>query len=276
VTHPAPVSGPRANRDDMSAAPRCLVFLIASVIALLAGCAAPSSPATTTSSPAGSAARAKAYDASNVDRQPVPKFMARPQYPAVMREQRISGEVVVDFIVDTNGDVQNAYAHRASHREFEAPAVAAVEKWKFAPGMKNGRAVPTHMQVPIQFSLNEPVVAPAAASPGVSFEIPTTPVPADTHDISQLDVMPVARFQARPQYPFALRRANIEGEAVTEFIVDTQGNVQRAYALRATHPEFADAAVAAVSKWKFKPGMKNGRTVNTRMQVPIVFTLNAR
>jgi hypothetical protein len=28
-------------------------------------------------------------------------------------------------------------------------------KWKFKPGRKSGRDVPTHMQVPIVFTLNE-------------------------------------------------------------------------------------------------------------------------
>ena len=39
--------------------------------------------------------------------------------------------------------------------QFEAAAVQAVSKWKFKPGRKGGRDVPTHMQVPIVFTLNE-------------------------------------------------------------------------------------------------------------------------
>jgi protein TonB len=97
----------------------------------------------------------KVFDISMLDQTPVPKFQARPQYPFEMRRAGISGEVVVDFIVDTNGDVQNAYAIRSSQREFEAAAVQAVNKWKFKPGRKGGRDVPTHMQVPIVFTLNE-------------------------------------------------------------------------------------------------------------------------
>ena len=97
----------------------------------------------------------KVFDISMLDQTPVPKFQARPQYPFEMRRAGIAGEVVVDFIVDTNGDVQNAYALRSSQREFEAAAVAAVTKWKFKPGRKGGRDVPTHMQVPIVFTLNE-------------------------------------------------------------------------------------------------------------------------
>lgn len=97
----------------------------------------------------------KVFDISMLDQQPVARFQARPQYPFEMRRAGISGEVVVDFIVDTNGDVQNAYALRSSQREFEAAAVQAVSKWKFKPGRKGGRDVPTHMQVPIVFTLNE-------------------------------------------------------------------------------------------------------------------------
>jgi protein TonB len=97
----------------------------------------------------------KVFDISMLDQTPIAKFQARPQYPFEMRRAGISGEVVVDFIVDTNGDVQNAYALRSSQREFEAAAVQAVSKWKFKPGRKGGRDVPTHMQVPIVFTLNE-------------------------------------------------------------------------------------------------------------------------
>jgi protein TonB len=95
------------------------------------------------------------FDISKLDQTPVPKYQARPQYPFEMRRAGIAGEVLVDFLVDTNGDVQNAYAVRSSQREFEAAAVQAVSKWKFKPGRKGGRDVVTHMQVPIVFTLNE-------------------------------------------------------------------------------------------------------------------------
>jgi protein TonB len=95
------------------------------------------------------------FDISKLDQQPVAKFQARPTFPFEMRRAGISGEVQVDFIVDTNGDVRNAFAAHSSQREFEAPAVQAVSKWKFKPGRKNGHAVFTHMQVPIVFTLSE-------------------------------------------------------------------------------------------------------------------------
>ncbi len=97
----------------------------------------------------------KVFDPSMLDQQPQARFQAKPQYPFEMRRAGIAGEVVVDFIVDDKGDVQNAFALRSSQREFEAAAVQAVSKWKFKAGRKGGKEVPTHMQVPIVFTLNE-------------------------------------------------------------------------------------------------------------------------
>jgi RNA polymerase sigma factor (sigma-70 family) len=128
---------------------------------------------------------------------------------------------------------------------------------------------------------------------------------------SKLDRLPRPIAQARPQYPFELRRAGIGGEAVVDFVVNERGEVVSARAIRsalggapattdvvkldpftvagnaanaasaATGLPVADmtkliedAAVAAVSQWKFAPGQKGGRPVGTHMQVPIVFALS--
>ena len=104
---------------------------------------------------AGTAApTGEVYDIAKLDQAPRPKLQARPQYPREMRQAGVKGEVTVDFIVDQDGNVQNAYALKSSRREFEAAAVEAVSQWKFSPGQKGGRAVNTHMQVPIVFSLS--------------------------------------------------------------------------------------------------------------------------
>ena len=92
-------------------------------------------------------------------------------------------------------------------------------------------------------------------------------------DPSKLDQQPQARAKVPPQYPFEMRRAGITGEVLVEFIVDSNGDVRNAFAVRSTQREFETAAVQAVSKWKFRPGKKGGRAVNTRMQQPISFSL---
>jgi protein TonB len=96
----------------------------------------------------------------------------------------------------------------------------------------------------------------------------------EVFDISKLDQIPVAKFQAAPQYPFEMRRAGITGEVLVDFIVTSEGDVRNAYAAHSTQREFEASAVLAVSKWKFRPGKRGGRAVNTHMQVPVGFTLS--
>jgi len=93
--------------------------------------------------------------------------------------------------------------------------------------------------------------------------------------LDMLDVQPSPRFQAKPVYPFEMRRAGITGEVVVAFIVDHRGNVRDATAIRSSQRDFEAAAVQAVGKWTFRPGRKNGQAVNTRMQVPVVFSITS-
>ena len=92
--------------------------------------------------------------------------------------------------------------------------------------------------------------------------------------LADLDQIPVVRYQAKPVYPFEMSRAGITGEVSVGFIVDTNGDVREAYAIKSTQREFEAAAVQSVTKWKFRAGKRGGKTVNTRMQVPIVFNLS--
>jgi protein TonB len=59
----------------------------------------------------------------------------------------------VEFVVDEAGRVMHPFVVRSSRAGFEAPTLRAVEKWRFEPGKKDGRAVRFRMQIPVTFSL---------------------------------------------------------------------------------------------------------------------------
>ncbi|MDB6128571.1 MAG: polymerase, sigma-24 subunit, subfamily [Verrucomicrobia bacterium] len=94
---------------------------------------------------------------------------------------------------------------------------------------------------------------------------------AATFEPAKLDLMPRVTTQVRPVYPSELSAAGVDGEVVVDFIVDSQGAVRNAYAAKSSQREFEASAIASVSQWKFEPGQKGGRMVNTHMQVPIVY-----
>jgi periplasmic protein TonB len=99
----------------------------------------------------GSGPGSRIFTPTQLDQQPEILVQARPSYPTALRQAGVGGEVVVDFVVDRGGVVRNVSAVRSTNREFEDSAIAAVSKWKFRAGMKDGRSVATHMQVPIEF-----------------------------------------------------------------------------------------------------------------------------
>lgn len=90
-------------------------------------------------------------------------------------------------------------------------------------------------------------------------------------NLADLDRVPEPILQPAPLFPISMRRESLTATVTVEFVVDTQGAVVGAFVLSSTNAGFDSAAVAGVSKWKFRAGVKQGRKVNTRMRVPIMF-----
>jgi TonB family protein len=75
-----------------------------------------------------------------------------------------------------------------------------------------------------------------------------------------------------PEYPKALYRKRVAGNATVSFKIDRRGRVEEAAVASASLPEFGEAALAAIRQWRFLPGVKHGRAVESRAQMPFNFT----
>lgn len=97
----------------------------------------------------------KIFNLADLDRVPEPVFQPAPAYPQAMKREGVSGVVVVEFIVDTDGRVIDAFAIESLYSGFNDAAVAGVRQWKFRAGIRGGHKVNTRMRVPIHFRLGE-------------------------------------------------------------------------------------------------------------------------
>ncbi len=101
-------------------------------------------------------------------RTPQIREQVGPTYPMKMRAANVQADVVVDFFVTAEGKVVGQKvvkittypslkeeSEMEAHLDFGASATEAVAKWTFDPGLKDGKPVATHMQVPVQFRLTE-------------------------------------------------------------------------------------------------------------------------
>lgn len=75
-----------------------------------------------------------------------------------------------------------------------------------------------------------------------------------------------------PIYPTMAQNAHVEGDVVIEAIIGVDGTVQDLRILRG-HPLLSEAALEAVSRWRYTPTLLNGVTVPVVMTVTVRFRL---
>jgi len=95
------------------------------------------------------------FNPDQVNQKPIARVQTQPNYPYEMSKQGISGEVLVEFVVDQKGDVIDSRVVRSSNREFEASALQAVQKWKFKAGRKGGQPVKVRVSQLLEFNLDD-------------------------------------------------------------------------------------------------------------------------
>lgn len=76
------------------------------------------------------------------------------------------------------------------------------------------------------------------------------------------------------KYPEDAKKKGLEGKVLVQFIISKQGEVTNVEVLEGFHPECNLAAAQIVAKSdKWNPGIKDGKTVNTQLVLPITFKL---
>ena len=74
-------------------------------------------------------------------------------YPQLAKSSRVSGDVVVDALIDTTGNVTTAKVISGPVLLQQA-AVETVRHWKYEPARLDGQAVAMHLTVTVRFRLN--------------------------------------------------------------------------------------------------------------------------
>jgi protein TonB len=79
-------------------------------------------------------------------------YSVQPEYPILARQTHISGNVVVNAVIDEHGNVVGARA-LSGHPLLIPAALKAVLQWKYEPTLLNGTPVAVEMEVTVHFNL---------------------------------------------------------------------------------------------------------------------------
>ena len=101
------------------------------------------------------------YDLTEVERLPSPRNMPdvsrwlQRNYPPLLRDSGVEGEVVVSFVVDEDGRAErnSIQVTSSSHPGFDETAIQAAERLRFRPAQLEGRAVRVRASLPIRFQV---------------------------------------------------------------------------------------------------------------------------
>ena len=104
-------------------------------------------------SPAAKKKPAKVYRAGNGVTAPVVLYKVEPQYTQEAKDRKIEGVVVLYAEIIPQGRVDTVKVTTSLDPGLDANAIAAVRKWKFKPGTKDGKPVTVAATIEVNFRL---------------------------------------------------------------------------------------------------------------------------
>jgi TonB family protein len=84
---------------------------------------------------------------------------------------------------------------------------------------------------------------------------------------------PQLLFKVEPEYSEEARKAKFQGTVVLYVVVDEKGMPRDLKVVRPLGLGLDEKAIEAVTKWRFKPGYKDGRPVAVAATIEVNFRL---
>jgi TonB family protein len=91
-------------------------------------------------------------------------FENKLKYPALAKEKKITGNVLVRFIIDTTGMVRKSWVVKGLGFGCDEEAMRIINSMpRWTPGKDSGKAVSIYLNLPVRFSLKSDVVSDQAS-----------------------------------------------------------------------------------------------------------------
>ncbi len=169
-----------------------------------------------------------------------------------------SGNFDAYLFVNREGSVDKVFVIEAPNQEIINIISEKLMKFKFAPGEKEGK--PTASRYKFHYNLY------TGSNLDATYFVAVEQMPAPVGGIQSIG--------ANVNYPEIAKRAGIQGRVFVKAYIDTSGNVVRAEIIKGIGSGCDEAAIEAVKKSKFTPGMQRGKKVNVQVSIPILFKLD--
>ena len=204
------------------------------------------------------------------------------QYPEAAKKAGVQGRVILQFVVDKDGSIDNVSVLRGVNPDLDKEAIRVVSNmpnWK--PGMQKGKPVKVKYTVPIAFSLPSEEIEKIDEMIVVGYQNTKTPDNAEVYEtVEQMPQFPggttgLMQYLAKNvKYPADAQKEGIQGKVFVQIIVDENGKVSNAKIVQGISPSLdAEALRVAYNMPQWRPGIKDGKPVSVKYAFPINFQL---
>ncbi len=163
------------------------------------------------------------------------------------------------LLLDENGNVEKILPVLTPGPEYSNLVAKEVSSWKFEPGQNDNKTVKSQfkwdLNIPGEISIDENEYKMAADS-----------MP-----------QPVGGMQALSRniiYPEKAKQNGTEGKVFLQVYIDETGRVVKTSIIKSAGDILDDAAVSALRKTRFTPGIVEGKPVKVKLVIPVVFKLS--
>lgn len=185
--------------------------------------------------------------------EPALIYKVDPEPTPEARNVKFSGVVLLNLIVNAKGLPENVHLLRGVGMGLDARAIEAVKQYRFRPAMLDGKPVPVELNVEVSFQ---------------NFDS-NGPAKAAGRDVSP----PKLIYQVEPQYTQAARKAKTAGIVLVNLTVDRNGRPTGVRIVHGVGNGLDKKAVDAVSKYRFRPAMQDGKPVARSLNVEVNFQI---
>jgi len=203
-----------------------------------------------------------------------PVSVVRPSYP---KHGKKRGLVNLKATITETGELKGLQAVSGPDA-LKQVALDAVRQWRYRPATINGIPVEVQHDIIVDFTKRDGVLL---GSDDLAPNLPMHP----TEDLNSLlrtgELLRIGRsvklpqqiFSPDPEYSDLARRNKYQGVCVLSLIVSTEGTTRDIYVVRPLGEGLDEKAIAAVSRWRFKPATKDGAPVAVAINVEVQFRL---
>lgn len=194
------------------------------------------------------------------------------KYPEAAIKNNEEGRVILQFTIKEDGSVTDVVVKLSVSKALDAEAVRVVSsmpKWK--PGKQNGKPVKTRYMMPVSFRLPDDAKAAPVKVVGDGILMSCDEMPQYPGGIPGV----MAYLSKNIKYPEDAVKNKTEGRVVVEFVINADGSVSNVVVKRSVDPQLDAEAVRVISGMpKWIPGKQDGKPVNVKYTLPVMFKMS--